>query len=100
QDVIGVVRQGSEACVELFFVRKGRLVGQEAFFLDKVSGWTDGEILSAFVRQFYARNVKAAPEVLVSEDLPDADLVSEWLSGLAGRKIALTAPQRGPRREF
>ena len=55
QDVIGVVRQGADACVELFFVRKGRLVGQEAFFFDKVSGWSDGEILSAFVRQFYAQ---------------------------------------------
>ena len=38
QDVIGVVRQGGDACVELFFVRKGRLVGQEAFFFDKVAG--------------------------------------------------------------
>ena len=46
-----VVRQGSDACVELFFVRKGRLVGQEAFFLDKVAGWSDGGVLSAFVRQ-------------------------------------------------
>ena len=100
QDVIGVVRQGSEACVELFFVRKGRLVGQEAFFLDKVAGWTDGEIVSAFVRQFYSRNVKPAPEVLVSEELPDADVVSEWLSGTAGRRITVAAPQRGARREF
>src|SRR5258706_8316766 len=50
QDVIGVVRQGADAAVELFFVRKGRLVGQEAFFFDKVAGWSDGEILSAFVR--------------------------------------------------
>ena len=100
QDVIGVVRQGSEACVELFFVRKGRLVGQEAFFLDKVAGWSDGEILSAFVRQFYARNVKPAPEVLLSEELPDAELVTEWLSGFAGRRIAVSAPQRGARREF
>jgi excinuclease ABC subunit C len=100
QDVIGVVRQGSEACVELFFVRKGRLVGQEAFFLDKVAGWTDGEILSAFVRQFYARSVKPAAEILLSEDVPEAELVTEWLSGLAGRRVALHAPQRGPRREF
>src|SRR5438132_309587 len=62
QDVVGVVRQGSDACVELFFVRKGRLVGQEPFFFDKVAGWTDGEILSAFVRQFYGKAVTPAPE--------------------------------------
>src|SRR5205823_2012070 len=71
QDVIGVVRQGSDACVEFFFVRKGRLVGQEAFFFDRVAGWADGEILSAFVRQFYGKVVAPAPEILVSEDLPE-----------------------------
>src|SRR6185436_3718499 len=57
QDVIGVVRQGDDACVELFFVRRGRLVGQEAFFFDRVAGSPDGEILSAFLRQFYGKAV-------------------------------------------
>src|SRR5207247_5335392 len=74
QDVVGVVRQGADACVELFFVRKGRLVGQEAFFFDKVAGWSDGEILSAFVRQFYGKSVAPAPELLLSEEIPDAVL--------------------------
>jgi excinuclease ABC subunit C len=100
QDVVGVVRQGADACVELFFVRKGRLVGQEAFFFDKVAGWTDGEILSAFVRQFYGKAVVPAPELLLSDDIPDAELVGEWLSSLGGRRVQLVAPQRGSRREF
>jgi len=100
QDVIGVVRQGADACVELFFVRKGRLVGQEAFFFDKVSGWSDGEILSAFVRQFYGKAVPPAPELLLSEAIPEAELVTEWLSGLVGGRVTLTTPQRGSRREF
>jgi excinuclease ABC subunit C len=100
QDVVGVVRQGADACVELFFVRKGRLVGQEAFFFDKVSGWSDGEILSAFVRQFYGKAVVPAPELLLSEAIPETELVTEWLSGLAGRRVTLSAPQRGQRREF
>ena len=100
QDVIGVVRQGSDACVELFFVRRGRLVGQEPFYLDKVAGWSDGEILSAFVRQFYGKAVAPAPEILVSEPIPEAELVAEWLTGLAGRRVQLTAPQRDVRRQF
>jgi excinuclease ABC subunit C len=100
QDILGVVRQGPDACVELFFVRKGRLVGQEAFFFDKVAGWSDGEVLSAFVRQFYGKAVVPAPEILLSEEIPDAELVTEWLSGLAGRRAQLAAPQRGSRREF
>ncbi|MBI3635997.1 MAG: excinuclease ABC subunit UvrC [Candidatus Rokubacteria bacterium] len=100
QDVIGVVRQGSDACVELFFVRKGRLVGQEAFFFDRVAGWADGEILAAFVEQFYGKHVTPAPEILVSEDVPGAELLTEWLTGLAGRRVQIHAPQRGSKREF
>jgi excinuclease ABC subunit C len=100
QDVLGVVRQGNDACIELFFVRKGRLVGQEAFFFDKVAGWSDGEILSAFVRQFYAKPVTPAPEVLVSDDVPESQLIEEWLGGIAKRRVQLLAPQRGAKREF
>jgi len=100
QDVLGVVRQGQDACVELFFVRKGRLVGQEAFFFDKVAGWSDGEILSAFIRQFYAKPVTPAAEVLVSEEIPERELVEAWLGGIARRRVQVTAPQRGGKREF
>jgi excinuclease ABC subunit C len=100
QDVIGVVRQGGDACVELFFVRKGRLVGQEAFFFDKVQGWSDGEVLSAFVRQFYRKDVRPAPEILVSEEVTEPELLTEYLSGLAGRRVQIHVPQRGQRREF
>src|SRR5215510_7272872 len=100
QDVIGVVRQGAEACVELFFVRKGRLVGQEAFFFDRTAGTDDGEILSAFIRQFYGKNVTPAPEILLSESVLESDLLTEWLSGLAGRRVALVVPQRGNKRDF
>src|SRR5256712_13627526 len=100
QDVIGVVRQGGDACVELFFVRKGRLVGQEPFFFDRVAGWSDGEILSAFVRQFYGKAVTPAPELLLSEELPETELTTEWLSTLVGRRVQLHAPQRGAKRQF
>ncbi len=100
QDVVGVVRQGADACVELFFVRRGRLVGQEAFVLDRVGGWTDGHVLSAFVRQFYGKHVRPAPEILLSEEPAEAALVAEWLSGLAGRRVQLVVPQRGTKRDF
>ena len=100
QDVVGVVRQGNDACVQLFFVRRGRLVGQESFFFDRVAGWSDGDILSAFVRQFYGKNVTPAPEILLSETVPEEELLVTWLSGLAKRRVVITAPQRGARRDF
>src|SRR5437870_1908119 len=100
QDVVGVVRQGADACVELFFVRKGRLVGQEPFFFDNVAGWTDGEILPAFVRQFYGKPVTPAPEILLSEGLPEAELTGPRLSTPAERRVQVLAPQRGSKRQF
>ncbi|OGK78692.1 MAG: excinuclease ABC subunit C [Candidatus Rokubacteria bacterium GWC2_70_16] len=100
QDIVGVVRQGSEACVQIFFVRKGRLLGRESFFFDRVSGWTDGEILSAFVHQFYARQVMPPPEILLSAELPDAALTAAWLGQSRGGRVELSTPQRGRRREL
>ncbi len=100
QDIIGAVRQGSEACVELFFVRKGRLLGQEAFFFDKVAAAGVGEVIAAFVKQFYARGVTPPPEILVSEDMPEGELIGEWLARLRGARVELHAPQRGRKREF
>jgi excinuclease ABC subunit C len=100
QDVVGVVRQGSEACVQLFFVRKGRLLGRESFFFERVSGWSDGEVLSAFVRQFYAKNVTPPREILLSEALPEAELTGEWLAQRRGARVELAAPQRGRKRDL
>lgn len=100
QDIVGVVRQGAEACVQLFFVRKGRLMGRESFFFERVLGWSDGEILSAFVRQFYARDVTPPPEILLSEEPPERDLTIEWLVKRRGGRVDLVAPQRGKRREL
>src|SRR5688500_8406683 len=79
QDIIGLVRQGGDACVQLFFVRKGRLLGRESFFFDRVISESDGEVLSAFVRQFYARSVVPAPELLVSTEVAESPLILEWL---------------------
>ncbi len=100
QDILGVVRQGSDACVQLFFVRKGRLLGRESFFFDRVAGAGDGEILEAFIRQFYARNVTPPPEILLSEEIPEPALTQEWLSRRREGRVELHAPRRGKKREF
>jgi excinuclease ABC subunit C len=86
--------------VQLFFVRKGRLLGRESFFFERVAGASDGEILSAFIRQFYARNVVPPPEILLSEAVPEADLTGEWLVQRRGGRVELQAPQRGRKRDL
>ena len=100
QDIVGVVRQGQDACVQLFFVRRGRLLGRESFFFERLSGSSEGEVLSAFLRQFYAREVVPPPEILLSADVPEAELTGEWLTGRRGGRVDLLAPQRGRKREL
>ncbi|HTY76456.1 MAG TPA: excinuclease ABC subunit UvrC [Candidatus Bathyarchaeia archaeon] len=99
-DIVGLVRQGADACIQLFFVRRGRLLGRESFFFDRLAGAAEGEILSAFLRQFYAREVTPPPEVLLSVDVPEAGLTGEWLTGRRGGRVELHAPQRGRKREL
>ncbi len=100
QDLVGVARQGSEACVQIFFVRRGRLLGRESFFLDRLLGAPDGEILSAFIRQFYTRNVEPAREILLSTAIPEAELVEAWLGQKRGGRVEVAVPQRGRKREL
>ncbi|MGH7265783.1 MAG: excinuclease ABC subunit UvrC [Candidatus Rokuibacteriota bacterium] len=100
QDIVGLARQGSEACVQIFFVRKGRLLGRESFFLDRLLGAADGEVLSAFVRQFYTKNVGPPREVLLSVAIPEAQLVEAWLGRMRGGRVELAVPQRGRKREL
>jgi excinuclease ABC subunit C len=100
QDIVGIVHQGPDACVQLFFVRKGRLLGRESFFFERLSGSSPGEVLSAFIRQFYSRNVTPPPEILLSEELPEADLTLAWLAQRGGGRVDVVVPQRGTKREL
>ena len=100
QDIIGIVHQGLDACVQLFFVRKGRLLGRESFFFERLAGSTAGEVLSAFLRQFYSKNVTPAPEILLSEEPPEAELTTTWLAQRRGGRVDLFVPQRGVKRDL
>lgn len=100
QDLLGLARQGSEACVQVFFVRRGRLLGRESFFFDRLLGVPDGEVLSAFIRQFYAKSVEPPREMLLSTAIVESDLVEAWLAQRRGGRVELTVPQRGRKREL
>jgi excinuclease ABC subunit C len=100
QDLLGLARQGSEACIQIFFVRKGRLLGRESFFFDRLLDAGDGDVLSAFVRQFYAKNVAPPREILLSTDIPEAELVMAWLAQRRGGRVEVAVPQRGRKREL
>jgi len=95
QDVVGMARDGDDACVVVLRVRGGRLVARDQRFLERVEGESDGAILTAFLAGRYAGEPDRAPELLVPVDFEDRELLEESLGTTSVR-----VPQRGPRREL
>ncbi len=88
------------ACVQVFFVRDGKLVGREPFLLTDTAGSGDGEVLAAFLKQYYAGAGFIPPEILLAAEPEDAPAISAWLSQLRGGRVALRVPQRGEKRRL
>ncbi|MCR4402086.1 MAG: excinuclease ABC subunit UvrC [Firmicutes bacterium] len=102
-DVIGFARDedGAEACVEVFFVRGGKLVGRERFFMANSDDTPDSEMLAAFLKQHYAAAAHVPAEILVQSSLGDeAGSIASWLGMLSGSKVRITSPRRGEKRSL
>lgn len=95
-DVIAIHQAGGQSCIQVFFFRMGQNYGNRAYYPQHPNDAASGDVLEAFIGQFYA-NKQPPGTVLLSEPLPNQDLVSAALNLRAGRKIHLTCPQRGPR---
>ncbi len=99
-DVIGVVDDELEAAVQIFFVRKGRVVGRRGFVVDKVEDLTAEELIDKIIEGVYSEEpaVGYPKQVLVPTESSDPDLYSAWLGELRGSAVSLRVPQRGDKR--
>lgn len=99
---VGVARGRSagEAAVQVFFVRDGKVAGREGFVLTGAEGRGDGEVLQAFIEQFYGGGAAVPPEVLLSADLPDAAGTVAMLRARRGGVVRVSVPQRGEKRDL
>ena len=96
RDILAVASEGEDAVVQVFFIRGGRLIGRDHFYLnDRRGRRTAGEILSSFVKQFYAGTPYIPAEIMLPEPVADAEVIEEWLSGKRGRKVHIRIPQKG-----
>lgn len=101
QDVIAFAQEGSDAVVQMFLIRNGRLVGSEYFALEGAEDEAAGEIVSTFLTQFYQDATDIPREVIVPEHIDEARIIEQWLRDRrGGRKVKLTVPQRGNKREL
>lgn len=97
-DAIAYARLYDEACVQVFFVRQGKLVGRDQFIMSGADELTGGEILAAFVQQHYSQTDFVPQEILVSEEMPETDVIAAWLSAKRGSRVVLRCPKRGEKR--
>lgn len=97
RDVVGLAMDDSGVCVQVFFIRGGKILGRDSFFLDQEVGEPGSEILADFLKQYYHENHRPPREILVSQELEDSDrtLLSRWLSTLNEKTVNLLVPQRG-----
>ena len=100
QDVIGVARDGSGALVSVLTVRRGQVIGSEGFELEGSADMDDPGILNGFAGQFYGDATSYPKEVLLPAGIPDAELLSDWMSQRRGSRVTVTVPQRGRGRQL
>jgi excinuclease ABC subunit C len=100
-DVIAFARDDRNACVQVFFIRAGKLIGREYFLLDGVDQAEDEELVEAFLKQFYTDATFIPQNVLLPTDIEEARIIEEWLNQRReGKKVKLIVPRRGTKREL
>ena len=100
QDVIAMARAHDEACVQVFFVRNGKIVGREHFILEGVMYSTRESILGSFVKQFYMEQEYVPKEIIIEDEIEDSFILSEWLSSKKGQKVTIRVPQKGEKKSL
>ena len=95
RDIIAMARDDMDAVVQVFFVREGKLIGRDHFRMSVATAETKGQILSSFVKQFYAGTPFLPKELLVQYELEDMELIGQWLSARKGQKVRITVPKKG-----
>ncbi len=100
-DVIAMARADNEACVQVFFIRSGKLIGREYFILEGTEEEEDAEILSEFVKQFYSQAAFVPEKVLLPQELEEAQIINTWLnSRKSGEKVEINVPHHDLNREL
>ncbi|MCU0508717.1 MAG: excinuclease ABC subunit UvrC [Anaerolineae bacterium] len=90
-----------EACVQVFFIRRGKLIGRESFVLEGVAPDANGELIGAFVKQFYDEAAYVPPSIVLQKDLDERKIIEQWLRNRRnGHKVTISVPKRGAKREL
>jgi excinuclease ABC subunit C len=95
QDVIAFARGPQDACIQVFFIRGGKLIGREHFLLDSPDMEEDSELMASFVKQFYTSAAFVPGEIILQNDIDELNLIEKWLSDKRGSRVYIKVPRRG-----
>ncbi|MBZ4667495.1 MAG: uvrC [Defluviitaleaceae bacterium] len=95
QDVIAFAKKEDEALVQVYFVRGGKVVGREHFLLDGVDETSSKDIMTSFIKQFYAGTTFIPKEIILQEEIEELEIIQSWLSERKGHKVYITIPKKG-----
>lgn len=100
-DVIAMARANGEACVQIFFIRGGKLIGREYFILEGTHDEADSQIVGEFIKQFYSEAANVPPEVLLPNEIDEVRIIEQWLNTrTGGQKVELVVPRQGSEQEL
>jgi excinuclease ABC subunit C len=99
-DVIAMAQSGNEAWVEVFFIRHGKLIGRDRFFMEGTEGENPGLVLGQFTKQFYQSALVVPPTILLQHELEDEELIRNWLRERRGGAVKLLYPKRGQNKKL
>ncbi|HHY41417.1 MAG TPA: excinuclease ABC subunit UvrC [Thermoanaerobacterales bacterium] len=100
QDIIALARGSGSVCIQVFFVREGKLISREPFILHNTDDVERKEILTSFVKQFYNNAHFIPKEIILDEDIDDKGTIEEWLTSKKGSKVSIIIPKRGKKKEL
>lgn len=100
KDIIALYRDETDAVVQVFFVRDGKLIGREHYYMTHVSGIGKEEILEGFVKQFYAGTPFIPRELMLQYEIADSELVEKWLSERKGGRVYIRVPKIGSKEKL
>jgi len=100
-DVIAMAKADNEACVQVFFIRNGRLIGRDYFVLEGTEEKPDREVLSQFIKQYYDEAVSVPPQVMLPSEIEEVNIIQQWLrTKRNGEKTEIIVPHEGLSQEL
>lgn len=95
KDIIALANDERDAVVQVFFIRSGKLIGREHFYVRVAAEDSESQVLTTFVKQFYSGTPFLPKEVMLSVEIEDMEIIEEWLSKKRGSKVHIRIPQKG-----